>query len=106
MGFHFPHLSIIPSTILILLPLPSTLATLVQDCVYRDMVNPWDIRCMTMTMIMTMTMTMTNAMTMTRVRGEEYIHLAMVISGDEHKIEHFTSKADRMLVTLVSLSQV
>ena len=95
MSLHFLHLSLFPSFILLLLLLPIR-ATLVQDCVYREMVNPWNIRCMTMTM----------TMTMTRVRGEEYIHLAMVISGDEHKIEHFTSKADRMLVTLVSLSQV
>ena len=66
-----------------LLLLPVSWASLVKDCVNRELVDPWDVR----------------------ERGEHFIHLAMIISGGKEDIEHFTSKADRLLVTVLSTSK-
>ena len=66
-----------------LLLLPGSWASLVKDCVNRELVDPWDVR----------------------ERGEHFIHLAMIISGGKEDIEHFTSKADRLLVTVLSTSK-
>ena len=58
-------------------------ANLVKDCINRELVNPWDLK----------------------ESGEDFIHLAMIISGGEEDIEHFTSKADRLLETVLSTSK-
>merc|ERR1712115_442504 len=80
---HIPFMIYI-SYILYILILPVVRGTLIQDSIYSDIVEPWNIR----------------------LRDNDSIHLAMIISGNNKEdIEHFTSKADRMLQTLVSLSK-
>ena len=49
--------------------------SLVQKCISKELVDPWEIK----------------------VRGREFIHLALVLSGNSVDIERHVGMADRLL---------
>ena len=49
--------------------------SLVQKCISKELVDPWDIK----------------------VRGREFIHLALVLSGNTVDIDRHVGMADRLL---------